>query len=85
MKNKPITIARVIIDKKCFINRYLKGKVVVGEFEWTFTWLFGQGELWVKPALGRALIKDALERFLIRVDYNLEIGREYDFTVRGKF
>ena len=36
-------------------------------------------------SLGRALIQDALLRFLVRTDYKLEAGGDYNFTVRARF
>ena len=46
---------------------------------------FVRGELRVEPSLGRALIEDALLRFLVRADYKLEPGGDYNFTVRARF
>ena len=63
----------------------MEGKITAGGFQWKFIWAFGQGELMVEPPLGRALIKDALERFLVRTDYNLETGGDYTFAIRAKF
>ena len=54
-------------------------------FEWNFIWAFNKGKLFVEPPLGRALIKDALERYLVKSDYKLESGGDYIFTVRAKF
>ena len=48
-------------------------------------WAFDRGELRVEPSLGRALIEDALLRFLVRADYKLEPGGDYNFTVRARF
>jgi len=39
----------------------------------------------VEPSLGRALIQDALLRFLVKSDYTLEAGGDYCFTVRAAF
>jgi hypothetical protein len=39
----------------------------------------------VEPSLGRALIQDALLRYLLKVDYQLEPGGDYAFTVRARF
>ncbi|HGY5538055.1 MAG TPA: DUF3146 family protein, partial [Prochlorococcus sp.] len=50
-----------------------------------FSWSFGRGELSVEPSLGRALIQDALLRFLVKADYHLEPGGDYMFTVRAQF
>ena len=44
-----------------------------------------QGLLLVNPSLGRALIEDALLRFLLKKDYELEAGNEYKFTISAKF
>ena len=52
---------------------------------WTFSWFFDRGELQVEPSLGRALIQDALLRFLLKTDYQLEAGGDYAFSVRAKF
>jgi hypothetical protein len=59
--------------------------VHAGGFHWTFCWFFDRGELLVEPSLGRALIHDALLRFLLKADYQLEPGGDYAFTVRAKF
>ena len=85
MHLNPSTTAYVRVDQQCFNNQHLKGKILAGEFEWDFIWAFGKGELYVEPPLGRALIKDALERFLIKTDYSLEPGGDYYFTIRAKF
>ena len=63
----------------------MEGEVSAGGFEWTFNWAFARGELTVEPSLGRALIQDALLRFLVRTDYKLEPGGDYNFTVRARF
>ena len=47
--------------------------------------VFDRGELNVEPSLGRALIQDALLRFLVKSDYDLEPGGDYTFTVRARF
>ena len=44
-----------------------------------------KGLLKVNPPLGRALIEDALLRFLLKKDYELETGHEYKFTISAKF
>ena len=85
MHNKPSTIAYLQIHKQCFNQQKVEGKVRAGEFEWDFIWAFNQGQLSVEPPLGRALIKDALERYLVQSDYKLESGGDYFFTVRAKF
>ena len=55
------------------------------QFKWNFTWYFNKGLLIVNPPLGRALIEDALLRFLLKKDYELEAGNEYKLTISAKF
>ncbi len=85
MNNKPSTIAYLQIHKQCFNQKKVEGVVRAGDFEWNFIWSFNQGQLYLEPPLGRALIKDALERYLVKADYKLESGEDYIFTVRAKF
>ena len=85
MKYKPETIVHVSIKEYNFMKRELKGLVEASEFQWNFTWSFNKGKLFVNPPLGRALIEDALLRFLIKNDYELESGSNYKFTVSAKF
>ena len=85
MHNQPSTIAYLQINKQCFSQKKVEGVVRAGDFEWNFIWAFNQGQLFVEPPLGRALIKDALERYLVQTDYKLESGGDYIFTVRAKF
>ena len=85
MNEKPSTTAYLQIHKQCFNQKKLEGIVRAGDFEWNFIWAFNQGQLFVEPPLGRALIKDALERYLVKTDYKLESGGDYIFTVRAKF
>ena len=63
----------------------IQGEISAGGFNWEFNWKFSNCELLVEPPLGRALIQDALMRFLIKADYKLEPGGDYVFTVRAKF
>ncbi len=85
MKFKPETTVYVSIKEYNFITKELKGFVEASEFQWNFTWSFTKGKLFVNPPLGRALIEDALLRFLIKKDYELESGSNYKFTVSSKF
>ncbi len=85
MNNEPSTTAYLQIHKQCFDKKKVEGIVRAGSFEWNFIWAFHQGQLFVEPPLGRALIKDALERYLVKADYKLESGGDYMFTVRAKF
>ena len=82
---KPETIAHLNIKEYCFSKKQIKGVVEASQFKWTFTWSFNKGKLLVNPPLGRALIEDALLRFLLKKDYELEAGNEYKFTISAKF
>lgn len=81
----PVTNAYLTINKHNFQDQYLDGNVSAGGFDWEFRWAFKKGELIVEPSLGRALIQDALLRFLIKSDYSLEAGSDYVFKVRARF
>ena len=85
MLSKPETIVNVCIEEYCFSKKQIKGVVQASKFEWTFTWSFNKGLLLVNPPLGRALIEDALLRFLLKKDYKLEAGNDYKFTIAAKF
>ena len=85
MQTKPETIANVIISEYCFSKKQIKGVVEASQFKWTFTWSFNKGLLKVKPPLGRALIEDALLRFLLKKDYELEAGNSYKLIISAKF
>ena len=85
MRAKPETIAHVSIKEFCFSKKQIKGIVQASQFKWTFTWSFNKDLLLVNPPLGRALIEDALLRFLMKTDYELEAGNEYKFTISAKF
>ena len=85
MSYLPSTTAHLRVHRQSFSGKFLDGEVSAGGFNWQFTWTFSKGELIVEPSLGRALIKDALLRFLIKADYKLEPGGDYVFTVRAKF
>ena len=85
MRPKPETIANVSVKEYCFSKKQIKGVVEASQFKWTFTWSFNKGLLLVNPPLGKALIEDALLRFLLKKDYELEAGNEYKFTISAKF
>ena len=85
MKPKPETTAHVSVKEYSFTKKQVKGIVEASQFQWQFTWSFGKGLLHVNPPLGRALIEDALLRFLLKKDYELESGNEYKFTISAKF
>ena len=82
---KPETIVNLSVEEYCFSKKQIKGVVEASQFKWTFTWSFNKGLLFVNPSLGRALIEDALLRFLLKKDYELEAGNEYKFTISAKF
>ena len=85
MGPKPETIANISIKEYCFSKKQIKGVVEASQFKWTFTWSFNKGLLQVNPSLGRALIENALLRFLLKKDYELEAGNEYKLTISAKF
>ena len=85
MRSKPETIANISVKDYCFSRKQITGVVEASQFKWTFTWSFNKGLLLVKPPLGRALIEDALLRFLLKKDYELEAGNEYKLTISAKF
>ena len=85
MRSKPETIAYINIKEYCFSKKQIQGVVEASQFKWTFTYLFNKGLLKVKPPLGRALIEDALLRFLLKKDYELEAGNEYKLIISAKF
>jgi len=85
MARLPATTAQLRVLRRSFKPALLEGEVSAGGFQWTFHWAFDRGELRVEPSLGRALIQDALLRYLLRDDYQLEPGGDYMFTVRASF
>tara|TARA_Y100000766_G_scaffold255637_1_gene241850 strand:+ start:662 stop:919 length:258 start_codon:yes stop_codon:yes gene_type:complete len=85
MRPKPETTAHIMVKEYCFSKKQVTGIVEASQFKWYFTWSFGKGSLQVKPPLGRALIEDALLRFLLKKDYELEAGSNYKFTISAKF
>lgn len=74
MARLPATTAQLRVLRQSFSQRLVEGEVSAGGFQWRFCWAFDRGELSVEPSLGRALIQDALLRFLLRTDYQLEPG-----------
>ena len=85
MRSKAETIAYVSVKEYSFSKKQIKGVVKASQFKWDFTWSFNKDLLLVHPPLGRALIEDALLRFLLKKDYELEAGNEYNFTISAKF
>ena len=85
MISRPETKAYLTVKEYNFKKQELKGIVEASQFKWDFTWSFGKDKLFVKPPLGRALIEDALLRFLLKKDYELESGSNYIFTISAKF
>ena len=64
MRSKPETIANVSVKEYCFSKKQIQGVVEASQFKWTFTYSFNKGLLKVNPPLGRALIENALLKFL---------------------
>lgn len=85
MNSKPRTIAYITVKECNFSKKELKGIVEASNFKWDFTWSFEKGKLFVNPPLGRALIEDALLRFFLKKDYELESGSNYELTISAKF
>ena len=85
MRPKPETIASISVKEYCFTKKQIRGVVEASQFKWSFTWSFSKGLLLVNPPLGRALIEDALLRFLLKKDYELEAGNDYKLTISAKF
>ena len=85
MSRLPATNAQLRVLRQSFSPCLLEGEISAGGFQWRFRWAFDRGELQVEPSLGRALIQDALLRFLLNADYQLEPGGDYVFTVRASF
>ncbi|SAY39469.1 DUF3146 family protein [Candidatus Synechococcus spongiarum] len=83
MVSLPVTTARLQVLNQDLHLGLCKGQVWAGEFAWVFHWHFRQGKLRLEPSLGRALIEDALLRFLLRFDHQLDVGGEYNFLVRA--
>ena len=85
MRSKPETTVNVCIKEYSFSTKQIKGVVEASQFKWTFIWSFNKDLLLVNPPLGRALIEADLLRFLLKKDYQLEAGNEYQFTISAKF
>ena len=85
MRSKPETTVNLSVKEYSFSKKQIKGIVEASQFKWTFTWSFNKGLLLVNPPLGRALIENALLRFLLKKDYELEVGNEYKFSISAKF
>ena len=85
MPARPETVANVSVMEYCFSKKQIKGGVKASQFQWNFTWSFHKGLLFVDPPLGRALIENALLRFLLKKDYELEAGNNYKLTIAAKF
>ena len=85
MNKQTSTTAYLKIYSQNFSKQTIEGEVSAGNFTWQFIWSFSNGNLSIEPPLGRALIQDALLRFLIRSDYYIEPGSDYNFTIRAKF
>lgn len=84
-RNLPETTAYVRITQHSWTLGQMTGEVLASQYTWHFHWRFRDKALDITPALGRALIKEPLSRFLEQKDYQLEPGGDYTFTVRAKF
>lgn len=80
----PETIVQVTIISQCWQKGQIEGQVKSGTYEWYFRWYFLMGKLSVNPTLGRSLIQEPLSRFLEKYDYQLEVGGDYQFSLRMK-
>ncbi|NEQ30509.1 MAG: DUF3146 family protein [Leptolyngbya sp. SIO4C5] len=83
-KRLPQTTAYVRITHQSWQHGKIEGEVRANNYEWQFKWRFRQGALTVEPSLGRALIREPLNRFLEQCDYQLEPGGDYSFTIRAQ-
>jgi hypothetical protein len=81
----PETIAHISITQQSWQQGKLEGEVRTEHYCWRFEWYFQGGKLSVQPSLGRALIFEPLGRFLELYDYQLEVGGDYQLTIRAKF
>jgi len=79
------TNVQVQVTHQSWHEARIEGEIIASSYHWRFKWYFRQGQLFVSPSLGRALIFEPLNRFLERSDYQLEAGGTYQFTVKGKF
>jgi hypothetical protein len=79
----PETTAYVHITRQSWGQGEIEGEVKASQYEWQFRWCFRQGQLSVRPSLGRALIREPLSRFLEQRDYQLEAGSSYSFIIRA--
>ena len=84
MNRLPETTVYVTINKQSFKEKIVVGEAKAGSFSWNFIWDFSSGNLIIKPPLVRALVQDALLRFLLKEDYLLEAGNNYDFKISAK-
>ena len=80
----PETTAYVRITQQSWQQGKIAGEIRASVYQWHFQWHFRQGQLQIKPSLGRALILEPLSRFLERSDYQLEPGGNYEFTLRAE-
>jgi hypothetical protein len=83
-RSLPETIAYLRITSLSWQEGMLCGEVQAASYQWYFCWFFRQDTLQVTPSLGRALIYEALGRFLEHNDYHLEAGGDYEFVLRSR-
>ncbi len=85
MTSLPETTVYVRITQYSWTMGKIAGEIEARNYQWQFQWRFREGKLLVNPTLGRSLILEPLSRFLERYDYQLELGGDYQFTVKSQF
>jgi hypothetical protein len=85
MSSRPETIVYVRITQYSWQQGKIAGEIEAGNYQWQFQWRFRDGKLLIHPTLGRSLILEPFSRFLERYDYQLELGGDYQFTVKSQF
>ncbi|BAC88048.1 DUF3146 family protein [Gloeobacter violaceus] len=81
----PQTEINLRVSARSLSGGWLEGDAEGGQYVWTFRWHFlSGGQLEIHPSLGRALIKEPLQRFLEKNDFRLETGETYAFTVKAR-
>lgn len=84
-RDLPQTQVILRVSARSIHSGCLHGEAEGGTYCWTFVWQFrGGGRLDIHPSMGRALIKEPLQRFLEKNDYRLESGENYAFVVRAR-
>jgi hypothetical protein len=79
------TIVYVRITQYSWSQGKIAGEIEAGSYQWQFQWRFREKKLLINPTLGRSLILEPFSRFLERYDYQLELGGDYQFTIKAQF